>query len=348
MNKYLALDGIRGISILFVLFHHLNIPGFFNGGFLGVDLFFLLSGFLITRILLREFELSSNWDLKNFYQKRFLRLGPAFLCLLLFNLAIHFALHGYYMSTPTLIFRETIVPLLGLTHICAAFGIYHPQLMGHTWSLSYEMQFYFLWPFLLIACAKRSKLPSLENGLYLFLALCFILRPLELISGFPHAYISNSLEGRGASLLVGCLIAIQAKKAMHIPHILSWMAAFTLLLMCFVAELLPNFTLSLGYSLSAFCGFILISASIRAQLPSMLQKFLELRLFTWFGMISYGLYLWHFPLLGLARLHGLSKVQEILLILPLSVGISWLSWTFLESRLLNKKAAPRAAQKDTI
>src|SRR5262245_29066706 len=139
-----ALDGLRGLAILLVITHHQLIPLSLNGGFLGVDLFFVLSGFLITRLLLKEFDATQSISLTKFYTRRVLRLVPALILYLIATLVITYGMHpGEFVRELKLVGFA----LAYLTNWRMAFG--WDYLLDPTaiiWSLSIEEQFYLLWP----------------------------------------------------------------------------------------------------------------------------------------------------------------------------------------------------------
>src|SRR5262247_3214695 len=163
-----ALDGLRGIAILLVVAHHQLIPLSLRGGFLGVDLFFVLSGFLITTLLLTEFDATKSISLKNFYLRRALRLGPALLVYLIVSLIVTYALHPQDLSRE---FRLVGYALAYATNWRMAFGwdlSLDPTAI--IWSLSIEEQFYLAWPLLLLtSLAFGLKRRDIAIGLVLLI-----------------------------------------------------------------------------------------------------------------------------------------------------------------------------------
>lgn len=344
MHKYAPLDGLRGLSILLVLAHHLYIPGFFNGGFLGVDLFFILSGFLITQIIVREYQKTNDFSYKTFYYKRFLRLGPPLLLVMGSMIALHLATNAFYMGHGSFFGREILIPLLGLSHLCRAFEFYPPQLMGHTWSLSFEQQFYLFWPALTLYFARKKQLVLWQHLTLALILICFALKPLENALGISHAYIGNSLEGRGSAILAGSWIALLRANGQQIPirSWIQWVALVCIFILSLGAERFPNLTINIAYSLCAICGVILVLATIQRQIHPWIQRILSNSILRGFGLISYSLYLWHFPLIGIANLHNWPMSIRIGILIPMSIGLSVLSWIFLEKKLYQLR------QKSTI
>jgi peptidoglycan/LPS O-acetylase OafA/YrhL len=138
-----ALDGIRGVSILAVMIYHAG-ASFLPGGFIGVDVFFVLSGFLITALLLKEYDRGRQIQLKKLYIRRVLRLAPA-LAVLLFV----FTVSSWLLLEPKQAgshLWDAFITLCYASNWTQALDIHPPDLLGHTWSLSIEEQFYILWP----------------------------------------------------------------------------------------------------------------------------------------------------------------------------------------------------------
>ena len=141
-----SLDGIRGIAIGLVLLFHGAIPGF-RGGWIGVDIFFVLSGFLITTVLLQEYDRNGSISFAEFYKRRSLRLAPAlFLMSALFILYAAFAMPNFSARL-----QETLETLLYASNWSQAFKFKTAKYVGHTWSLGIEEDFYLVWPAVLLA-----------------------------------------------------------------------------------------------------------------------------------------------------------------------------------------------------
>jgi peptidoglycan/LPS O-acetylase OafA/YrhL len=148
-----ALDGLRGMVVMAVVLFH-AVPHALPGGFLGVDVFFALSGFLITRLLLNEHATQGRINLWRFYVRRSWRLAPALCLMLLLYVSIELAWHGVgQWKTLTL---DALLALAYVTNWTRATGWHLPADLGNTWSLAVEKQFYLLWPFILIGVLKSS------------------------------------------------------------------------------------------------------------------------------------------------------------------------------------------------
>ncbi|MFW9929612.1 MAG: acyltransferase family protein, partial [Candidatus Thorarchaeota archaeon] len=173
------LDGMRGIAVLAVIAFHAGIS-FMPGGFIGVDIFFVLSGFLITSLLIREYDKYKDINFKHFYIRRALRLLPALILLLiLFSVLSVFFLQWTQAKSNL---EDALIVLFYVANWARAFHIHGAGWLGHAWSLSIEEQFYILWPITLIFLLKRIH--SRRNIFYLVLIFAGLSWLLRLILSF--------------------------------------------------------------------------------------------------------------------------------------------------------------------
>ncbi|MEP6850094.1 MAG: acyltransferase, partial [Acidobacteriota bacterium] len=245
-----ALDGVRGIAILVVMIYHLewlmpSLHDYVKGGFLGVDIFFVLSGFLITAILLNEYEKTSTISLKNFYIRRCLRLMPAFwfflICLYLFGT---FLLPEFQAS----LVYERHDFLYALTYTMNWYSATNPGYdsnLNHAWSLSIEEQFYIIWSLILYKAfaEKRKHSHILYLTLGLIGALC-ISRAVRALMGADTRLLYYSTDTRIDSLLIGCAASmIFIWKTLSVVTVQKFW--FKVLVACSViASLIITFSLS--------------------------------------------------------------------------------------------------------
>ena len=165
MRYWPALDGLRGLAVLAVMLFHAQVPQV-RGGFLGVDIFFVLSGFLITSQLLREVHIAGRIRWGRFFIRRLIRLQPALLVLLLVYILGWAA--GWVPSPGITVARDVGTVLLAMAHWARAFDWHPPDYLGHAWSLGIEEQFYLLWPFvalLVLRFRRRSRRIGVLLGL---------------------------------------------------------------------------------------------------------------------------------------------------------------------------------------
>jgi peptidoglycan/LPS O-acetylase OafA/YrhL len=298
-----SLDGLRALSIAIVILAHTKslLPaaiansGLFRyiigGGLHGVQIFFVLSGYLITTLLLREYDRTGTVSFKRFYARRALRIFPPFYT---------------YFAVLAILWLTGVIPEHWPTYLASATYtfIYLPDPHGwyveHAWSLSIEEQFYLLWPALLLFAHRRAKSISLA---VVIIALMPIVRiALYLASSSPERAIVTSSSAD--TLMVGCLLALLSNHA-------SWQQFHRRFLNARTAALLPvigfllipylsakltvgfagTLTIATGNTVTSFCiGGILLYVIDNPQ--SLTGRFLNLRLIRHIGVISYSLYLW--------------------------------------------------------
>ncbi len=298
-----ALDGLRGCAIIAVLcFHSVLVCDFsrvpwaiaVRWGSAGVDLFFVLSGFLITRILLAA---GDRVNFGSFFARRALRILPAY----------YFVLLGMYLLLPTLsdAFRESEARqqfwlyALFLQNWDYAFNDWADwRYISHFWSLAVEEQFYLLWPFV-VAAAGRHRLPYVCAGI--FFASFAIIVGVSLI-GDPGRFIYSSTVTRMGVIAAGAWVACaDFQRLQHLaraPWILLACSGFAYLLFVVWA---PRTLPGIGYMkllCAALAPAVLIALIHTQRLPLLPRTFLELPPLRWFGKYSYGLYLLHYPVIG--------------------------------------------------
>jgi peptidoglycan/LPS O-acetylase OafA/YrhL len=281
-----ALDGIRGIAILLVVgAHAFHLP---PTGYLGVDLFFVLSGFLITTLLLEERAETGKVSLRSFYERRARRLLPALLMMLVAYAAVELA-QGRH---PTL---RILAGLFYFTNLGPLLHSSGTGPLGHLWSLAEEEQFYLLWPLLLIFLAARPRrvAPSL---VVLFLGAVVVERILLVHSGVSPLRVMYAPDTRSDGLLVGCLFALVrhyagGERLRIASGALALVLAPFVTLFLFVAWQTRIIELGGLTILTLYFGLLVTAAADTPRSPLAWRPLAKL------GVISYALYIWHFPLL---------------------------------------------------
>lgn len=290
-----ALDGLRAISILLVIGHHSPVRHFFpfNHGWVGVDVFFVLSGYLITTLLLRERNRNGKIDLKQFYWRRFLRIVPAFWVWILI----------IYLSKaePP---EYLLFLILYVSNLAMAFGYMSSEGPGAvTWSLSVEEQFYLCWPPLIKILSPPRILWAALWAILAFTLWRIILIQIG-INGFPRLYARP--DGRMDVILWGCAAALiedqswfgtlkpMIRAARHFllaALVLFGFASFRL------SELGGGYTGQLGFMINAVvtAGIILW---IRSCPKALATRILGVPLMSGLGKLSYSMYLWHYVVPG--------------------------------------------------
>ena len=289
-----SLDGVRAIAVLLVMVGHLGLV--YAGG-LGVDTFFVLSGYLITAILVSEFSATGQISLKKFYARRALRILPAVILLLLaLNIFVTISQPSDQAAT---LRWDSLGALFYVANWLRAFGR-DLGILGHLWSLSIEEQFYLLWPVTLGFLLSR-KLSM--NQMILVVALAVILVNLDrfyLYHGsrsFNRIY--NGLDTRADALLIGCALGLSGFDlfSRRIVGLLGLIGAAFVACVLFRGYPVPTdfqvpFGLTIGGTLFAL-GVVFALAAILANRESIFAKALRVPPLAWTGRLSYGLYLWH-------------------------------------------------------
>ncbi|HEY5375596.1 MAG TPA: acyltransferase, partial [Polyangiaceae bacterium] len=335
-----ALDGLRGIALLGVLLFHAN--GALQGGFLGVDLFFVLSGFLITSLLLAEHRQSGRIELSAFWVRRARRLFPALL-----SLMPAIAIYGRYFARPDELgsLREQALATLGYVanwqtifeHKSYWQLFSSPSPLEHTWSLSIEEQFYVLWPLLVTLVLRRRTSRAL-------LAVSLVLSALSMSAMFllfdpentTRAYLGT--DTRMAGILAGAALATlispdqrfdaRGKRALDALGALSLVGLGVA--WCKLSGT-SAFLYKGGFWLTELGALVLITCAVAGE-QSLVGRALSFRPFRLLGAISYGVYLWHWPVnvfLSPERvhMHGLALHA---LHFALTFAIAIVSYRFLE------------------
>lgn len=345
-GKYPGLDGLRGFGIVGVVIGHSN-PSLFSGFFLFVDMFFVLSGFLITLMLLNEHAYRGRISISQFYMRRFLRLGPAYLVFLLV-FAIFYPILNFGPSV-TAMLRELTIAGLYMTNWARAFNWYAPDYLGHTWTLGVEEQFYLLWPWLLVVVVRVFKGRKLRFLTIFSIAMVFSLwRAWMTYDGASLARLYNGFDMHADEILLGASMAaaVQGLTFGRDKNIEKWFhrnmcvisfACFIIFLWLVTAL---DWTRAETYYwqlpiVSLVSGIIILDAVlIRSQVH---RYFFEMKILVFLGNISYALYLWHFPILRYLRAMEWPQIYVLIVGGGVSVLLSYLSYVFIESFFLRVK-----------
>lgn len=324
-----GLDGVRAIAAILVVFFHARVPGF-QGGYVGVDVFFVLSGYLITRLLRYEHENTGGIDYRRFLLRRFRRLYPA---LLLF-LAVYLALAHLVSPDYRHHWQDAILSALYLSDYAHVLG-FPLGVLSHTWTLAVEEQFYLLWPlaFILLArgTAKRATLAIIPAyvlmTLWRWANIHHMDRPWEVYSRF---------DTHCTGLLLGCALGYN-----HVTLHRIWSLVGAAGLVACLA------TLQFGSPASAAWGFTFAEISA-ALLVVGNPIWLGGTILPWIGRMSYGLYLWHYLFVRMVRDHywwGWGWYESALLGLTAGLACAACSHYLVERRfhhsLVERRAAPK-------
>jgi peptidoglycan/LPS O-acetylase OafA/YrhL len=335
------LNGVRGLAVLAVLALHAEFP--VSGGYLGVDIFFVLSGFLITTLLLQEWATSGWISLRAFFIRRALRLFPALAAVLAAFAVVSFGLYAFGSQGPGELQKSLTSIGYGagyVANVVRGFGGTDPiaDPLGHLWSLAAEEQFYLFWPVTLLAClALRARPRTLVWVLVGAICLVAAHRVQLLLGGPPVRRLIFGPDTHADPILVGCLAGVAytsglVPAAVRSPRIRPYLCAIaTLIVWTMVMIGPPPFILfTVGLPL-----FELATATVILCLllePSLLVG----RLLSWrpvvsVGRVSYGLYLWH-PIVFL-----LIPVAGVAPTLALTFLVAYGSYRFIEAPFLRRK-----------
>jgi peptidoglycan/LPS O-acetylase OafA/YrhL len=323
-----ALDGVRAIAVLLVILSHAGAPGI--TGNVGVDMFFVLSGFLITSLLLEEMDANGRINVLHFYVRRALRLYPALLLMLfLYGLFIYLLRHrlpaGGLLETG----KDITFAALYLTDYAVAFDFQsRASLIAHTWSLAVEEHFYLVWPWVLIGLNRLCKGRSFLMALFgLFIAatswrlLCLYLQPWE------HVYFR--FDTRMAGLVLGSLLAACHAKSIKIPGINVWLA-LTGIACAILVVATPSMPMTTATTtVTEVFSFFMIYKIMNAETWPPVRA-LGHRIPVFFGRLSYSLYLFHFPVTALFTRLDIPWWISFEVTMALSVAFAWFSWNTVE------------------
>ncbi|MFI6020841.1 acyltransferase family protein [Streptomyces sp. NPDC051287] len=346
-GRVTGLDGLRTVAVLLVIVYHVR-PDLVPGGSVGVDVFFTISGFVITRLLVAEYARTGGIGLWPFYRRRWLRLMPALLVMCavtaLLSLVLPLPLfHGTWVAA--LLAAGSVVNL-----VRAGDSADLTAPLGHTWSLGVEEQFYLAWPLLLLALLRRSA-PRVVLGAVAALCVLPVLWRTVLWDPAAVHRIYNGPDTRADQLLVGALLAlVLARLRADDPRrerLRRWAGrlwAPAAALLALIAWRIP-ITETGGWSplwyTAGFLAAAVLSACVVAALQlcprSPLSRLLSLSGPAWIGRnLSYGMYLWHYPVLRL--LHDLGVPGGLLLPagLAATLAVALASYALLERPLLRR------------
>jgi peptidoglycan/LPS O-acetylase OafA/YrhL len=338
MARYLPqIDGLRAVAVSAVLIDHCFGPRVLVGGHIGVDIFFVISGFLITGLLVDEIGRAGRASLRDFYMRRFLRIAPALLGVALFVVVALCA--GSLVAKRLDLWGElknVLYALASIMNWARAAGWTGGGFMGHTWSLSVEEQFYLLWPLALNATLKR-----LERKHYVTLLICAVVgvavwRGLLAWNGASAERLYNGADTRADGLLLGAALALAGTR--WLSAFPRWLWPVPLVVLTAVAVSTPwsaPFLAFGGFTLVAVCAAWLVALAVQDDAPFVAA--LKSPVALWIGRRSYSLYLWHYPILMLFSFAKIrSPLTDIATVL-LSLLAAHLSYSFIEQPFLRMK-----------
>ena len=340
------IEGLRAVAVLLVLAYHARVPGW-TGGYIGVDVFFVVSGFLITSMIVRELATTGRIDLVTFYARRARRLLPASLVVIALtvlasaivlpplramDVAGDGAAAALYVSNIRFVLQATDYLQSELD----------PSPLLHFWSLGVEEQFYLVWPALLMLAAGRgANVRRIAIAIGVVALASFVLSLAWTASDAPLAFFL--LPARAWELALGAGIALGAVRLARIPaNVGTAGVAVGLGLILIGALTFDSFTVFPGWAvlLPVVGSGLVIVGGLRRPLGP-LSRLLAIRPMQWVGGISYSLYLWHWPLLVLpaAMVGGALPWYARLALVGVAVVLAWASKRWIEDPIRHGRMA---------
>lgn len=310
-----ALDGLRAFAVGAVFLSH-AYPSYFPGGFVGVDLFFVLSGFVITRQLLLK-----DVDFKRFYWHRATRIIPPIVPVLVFSMITVIA--GLQLVGPV----DILFAATGLLNWARALSITDGGMLGHFWSLAVEEQFYLIWPLALFTLLRSPG--SLAPKISVIVLAAVVIQIVTYVITKDQFRVYNGSDTRFSQLAMGCLLAtvpqLNLQRLWMLPILYFGVVVLKL-------DHAGVSYLTWGIPFSGIIAMMLVSIVAWSRTP--LNFVLEHPVMQWAGSRSYAMYLWHYPLLlvcfKLNVSHNMPAVGPIIAALTLTCLAAELSYRLVE------------------
>ena len=329
------IDGLRAVAIFAVMTYHAEIIfgnfKVFTGGYLGVDIFFVISGYIITKIAVNEYQ-SGKFSIKKFFYRRIRRIFPVLLVVALVTICA-----GWYILLPSLFVSLSESIISSLIFSSNFYFNHSDQIYGndnglikpflHTWSLSIEEQFYIVFPFALIYCFKKKSYNLLVILLIVsfFTTFSFLKIPKE---NFYFIY------SRAWELLFGAVICIYEKKIMKVKFFRNNLSIFKVLsfILLFYSMLMFDHTTAHPSYITLLPIIFISILIIEDHKKGLVDQLLSLKIVVFVGLISYSLYLWHYPVYAYVRITEIASGDIFIKILSIIIIfiVSCISYFFIE------------------
>jgi len=340
------IDGLRAVAVLLVITFHIDLPGV-AGGFVGVDVFFVISGFLITSIIKADIQ-NGSFSFLRFYDRRIRRIFPALIAVYLFCVLVSLVLlvpsdmrHFGLSLMASAAFVSNFLFAFEASYFDVS-SIDKPLL--HTWSLSVEEQFYILWPLILVAasrfCSARGLFWLMVAGISGSLAFA----EWQLGSDRPAAFYL--MPARAWELGLGALLAFKQYDLKRAPRVHDLLSLVGLALILWSALTLTNFSRFPGLNAAPAClGTALLIVSGGGK-QGIANRLLSLRPVVFVGLISYSLYLWHWPLIVFLHYYLNRELHhfEAAAAVVASFFVAVLSYRFIEAPFRRPAGQPHDAE----
>jgi peptidoglycan/LPS O-acetylase OafA/YrhL len=331
LRHFPALDGMRAIAVLIVILGHTEYPIKGVPADLGVSVFFVLSGFLITRLLMRESDKTGTVSLKQFYIRRTLRIFPAYYAFLALSYALDWRAGQVWPTSMTLSAITYTINYFNALHN-------HPSTsIAHAWSLAVEEQFYLLWPLVFLLARTRARQ---IKAVLAMAGLVVVWRCIAALNGAPVAYLYNVFETRFDNLAIGCALALCAEQLADTITALSARAWYPLI----TTALLLTSRLMFGAKYHYMLGFT-VDALLLALFLMQVMTLYRSPLWAWLnhsairfvGTISYPMYLYHAWGGSIGRRAATTQPWEFLATLAATLLLACGSYFVIERPFLSLK-----------
>lgn len=346
------IDGLRAVAVLLVVMFHIDMPGV-TGGFVGVDVFFVISGFLITSIVTNDIR-NGRFSLLRFYERRIRRIFPALIAVYLFCVLVSAILllpsdllrFGISLAASAAFVSNLLFSLQDSYFEPAS--IDKPLL--HTWSLSVEEQFYVIWPLILVVAFRhwpaRGVFWVMAAGILGFLAFA------EWQLGSDRTAAFYLMPARAWELGLGGLLALKLPDLERAPRLRDLLSLAGLALILGSAFALTRFSPFPGFGAVPAClgtALLIVSGATGASGATgqaLCNRLLSLRPMVFVGLVSYSLYLWHWPLIVFLRYYLDREFHflEALAVVAVSLAVAALSYRFIEAPFRRAAQAPRPVE----
>lgn len=351
-NRWPALDGMRGVMTVGVFVAHIKYD-WLPGAILFMDTFFMMSSFFITRLLMKDWSRSGRLDFRTFYVRRVKRLYPALVLMVVVVTAFMMVFRGL---RPTDLLH-VVATLFYFANWLRAFDIAHDPVLGHTWSLSIEEQFYLVWPVLLAfglglgspradtvapAAPRRIHYRFWLLALGAIALLTFAWRTWLAVHGASVPRLYNGTDMRLDSLALGALLAlcfdaapVQRACARLAQPGLVWLMLVCMMYGALTVDVRNAYWYAWQQPVFVLLSLALLMAFLKTPTAWGLGSLFQNPVALYLGAICYGLYLWHYPLIELGRgMYGLKVWDSLLICAPLSLALASLSYHFIELPML--------------
>lgn len=341
ISYYPALDGVRGWMAFGVLLAHVKLS-WFPGAMILMELFFVISGFLITSIIWREVQRRGKIDLLTFWKRRLQRLYPVLLLVVITCTSVACLV----VEDPLPSLKDALATLLYVSNFTKLHDYVYPTIFGQSWSLGIEEQFYLLWPLLFWAGVKfRYSTAGLTTVLICVAVACILWKMHLVSSGAPWSRLYYAPDTRLDAFVAGGLLALfyprlHAWSQYLLPHILLIIGscAFILLLIIGTPREVTYFHWQQSAAIMLSAMMVLLLTSSR---PSVFRWLFSTRASIFFGVRCYSIYLWHWPVIWLL-LVTLSPSPMVLLVVavPSVLLLSCLSYRYVEQPFMAMRRQP--------